>query len=95
MLKREEMMIRNALKDFPKHWHKLIGKRVVSCEDVGKIQINEVLNEKQREVLTAAKKYGYFDFPRKINLTELSKKLNISASTLCSHIQKIEHIVFF
>jgi hypothetical protein len=45
---------------------------------------------KQQEILEPSINLGYYDFPRKINLNDLSKQLGISPSTLCVHLQKIE-----
>jgi len=48
------------------------------------------LTEKQREVIIAAYKLGYYDIPRRINSEKLAKKLNIGNSTLGEHIRKAE-----
>jgi len=52
--------------------------------------INEILTPKQKEILEPSLKHGYYEFPKKINLNELSKKIGVSPSTLCVHLQKIE-----
>jgi len=44
--------------------------------------LGKVLTEKQEAVLWLALKMGFFDFPRKIGMSELSEKLGIGLSTL-------------
>ncbi len=52
--------------------------------------ILRVLTDRQREVLTAANRYGYYDYPKGINSEDLSKKVNISKPVLLQHLRKAE-----
>ncbi|MCK5602464.1 helix-turn-helix domain-containing protein [Candidatus Pacearchaeota archaeon] len=51
----------------------------------------DILTIKQRQVFLPSLKMGYYDFPKRITLNNLAKKLEISPSTLCVHLQKIEN----
>jgi len=48
------------------------------------------LTERQREVLRIAISLGYYDYPRKITLSELASKLGVSKASLSEMLMKIE-----
>lgn len=64
-----------------------VGAKVASISEVDQ---EEILTHRQREVITMAISSGYFDFPRKVGLTELSTKLGIKPSTLSEIIRAAE-----
>jgi predicted DNA binding protein len=48
------------------------------------------LTDKQREALAAAVREGYYDYPRRVSLEQLAKRLGVPRTTLQSHLRKAE-----
>tara|TARA_B110000444_G_scaffold261562_1_gene315425 strand:+ start:23132 stop:23755 length:624 start_codon:yes stop_codon:yes gene_type:complete len=55
---------------------------------------SRLLTTRQREVFEVATREGFWDVPRRINLSELAKVLGVAKSTLSSQLQRIESAVF-
>lgn len=69
-----------------------IRHKILSLTDE-KFSPNSPLNaltEKQRRILTAAYKLGYYNLPRKISSRQLSDKMGLHKSALATHIRKAE-----
>jgi predicted DNA binding protein len=49
-----------------------------------------VLTDKQREIMAAAYRYGYYDIPTGISSERLAQKMKISKPTLLEHLRKAE-----
>ncbi len=58
--------------------------------DFSPVSVLNQLTQKQRDVLIAAYKFGYYDIPRKINSVQLAKKLGLVDSTVVEHLRKAE-----
>ncbi len=49
-----------------------------------------VLTDRQREVLTAANQWGYYEYPRRVTSEKLAKRVGISKPVLLQHLRKAE-----
>ncbi len=49
-----------------------------------------VLTDRQREVLTPANRYGYYDYPRGVSSDKLADMLGISKPVMLQHLRKAE-----
>lgn len=65
----------------------------ISFQKVGSPEYSALscLTERQKEIVLAAKKNGYYEFPRKVTAEELSEKLGISKATTIEHLRKAEN----
>ncbi len=69
-----------------------IRYKILSLTDA-KFSVTSPLNyltEKQRRVLIASYKLGYYNLPRKVSSQQLAKKLNLHKSALATHRRKAE-----
>jgi len=48
------------------------------------------LTKKQRDAFALAKQWGYYEYPRKISIKELSRRINVPRTTLQFHLRKAE-----
>lgn len=76
--------LKRMLKDF-------VSSRIdVKVLKVVKAKSNDVITSRQEQIIKIALEAGFFDFPRKISLSQLAEKLNISSSTLAEIIRRAE-----
>ena len=65
-----------------------------NLERITFLGVKGILTDRQEEVLRVAFESGYFDFPRKIESTDLAEKIGISGSTLSEIFRAAERRVF-
>jgi len=84
---------RKNLSDFVEMMRTHVGtirKMAVRRAAYQKADILAVLTDKQREVMVAAFRNGYYEYPKKISSRRLCRKVNISKPTLLQHMRKAE-----
>jgi len=59
-------------------------------EEVAPLEPRPTLTGRQREIMVTAVSHGYFEFPRRINLTELSGLVGVKPSTLSEILRGAE-----
>ena len=62
----------------------------MTVKDVSNAFHDELLTERQREIMGIAYRAGYFEFPRKNDLTEIAADLAIRPSTLSEILRRAE-----
>lgn len=58
--------------------------------NVVSVDLNSILTPRQLEILSIAYKYGYYDWPRRIKLDDISRLMKISKTTVSEHIRRAE-----
>jgi len=66
----------------------------IKSRDVKNESTNNMLTERQREILQAAIQGGYYDHPRRMDQHELGQMFDITAQTAGEHLRKIESKLF-
>jgi predicted DNA binding protein len=62
----------------------------MTVKDVSHAFHDELLTDRQKEIMGIAYKDGYFEFPRKNDLTEIAAELSIRPSTLSEILRRAE-----
>ncbi len=60
----------------------------VKLKKISGVNMEEFLTEREDEILYIAYKKGYFDYPKKVGIRELSKVFEISPSTLSESLRR-------
>jgi len=77
-----DTMVKNLLKELEN------AKVVAQILKVSQLQDEEELTARQDHILQIALEKGYFEFPKKINLRQLAKTLEVSPATLSEILRR-------
>jgi predicted DNA binding protein len=67
--------------------------RKAMIKEISDVSQREELTDRQKAILSIAVSMGYFDFPRKVSLTALSKAVGVKPSTLSEILRNAERKV--
>lgn len=86
---------RKVLEEVLKFAEKYLGAKILSFreEKISNINFTKLLPEltnNQKKAMEIALKEGYYNYPKKIKMETLAKKMNISYSTYQAHLKKAE-----
>jgi len=68
----------------------LISINQTKLEDIFLPHIMPKITQKQKQAIQLAYEYGYYSYPRKIELKELAKRMKVSFATYQEHLRKAE-----
>jgi len=80
----------NSKKQLLKLLHELKKLGKVEVLKLKRMSYDAKLTKKQLTILNIARELGYYDWPRRITLTELAKRVGLSKSTVAEHLRKAE-----
>ena len=65
---------------------------------IQKLEYNEcdilsILTNNQKKILNSAKKFGYYDYPRRITSEELSEKIGNNKNIILENLRKAEKLI--
>ena len=72
-------------------YNKLKKKYPLKIAYIKEENVGENLTQKQREALTFAKHFGYYEWPRKKGVSEIAKILKVPKTVFLSHLRKAEN----
>ena len=84
LLVKDEADLMNFVEGFERHD---IGVKLIEMTDAA---YKYVLTPRQKEMVRKAIELGYFEFPRRVSLTELALALSVRSSTLSESLRRAE-----
>jgi len=81
-------LVSSLKKDYP--GFKLLKLKQEFIDNLALLNIIPNITKKQKEALRLAVENGYYNYPKKVELKELAKLMNISYSTYQAHLKKAE-----